>query len=123
MHERPELPGRDPREVEVGARGDGGRADRILVEQGDLAEVVTGAQRAALLAVDGHLRLPAEDDEEADAAVALHDDVRAGGDVPVAHLGGQPGEGLLVETREERDLLELLGRDGHAPTLPRSTSK
>src|SRR5215218_3422631 len=68
---------------------------------------VAGADRAPLLAVHRHGRLALEDDEEADAALALHDDVGAGRDAAVAHLRRDACEGLLVQALEERHLLEL----------------
>src|SRR5205807_10301625 len=102
--QRREDPGRHAGQLQVGAGGDRSRARAVARDQGDLAEVVARAERAARLAVDADLGLAVEDDEEADAGLALPDDLLAGGHAPLAHARGDLADGAVVEPAQERDV-------------------
>ena len=108
LHDRPERPAcdrpRDERRLGGDGRGAGGVDD-----QRDLAEVVAGAERPALLAVDRDLRRPLLDHEEADPLGAL-DRERAG---PAStwrsrHRAGDLAQLPVIQVGEQRDPAEQL---------------
>src|SRR6266516_3811330 len=70
LDQRAELPRRQAVAPAVGGRGDRRRAG-AAVDEGNLAEVVAGAERAALLPVDGDASLTGLEHEEADTARTL----------------------------------------------------
>src|SRR5581483_7756827 len=87
LDERLEVPGGHAVATHVGERGDRGRAVGSG-EKCDLTEVVAGADRADVVAVHRDVGLTLVDDEEAGAAGALLENDVAGGDVALAHGGG-----------------------------------
>src|SRR4051794_11846232 len=109
LHEALEVPRRHAEAAQLRVGGDGGRA-LVAVEQRHLAEVVARAQRADDAVADAHERLALDDDEEADAAASLDDDLLAGGERPLDQGLRQPPAVALRQLGEERDLLE--GVDG-----------
>ena len=114
LHERAELPGREPVAPQVG-RGRDRRGAHALVDEGHLAEVVAGPERAALLVPHGDVGVAFDDDEEAGAAEPLRRDRGALLEGALLHLVGERLEVLLAEVGEERHLPEsFLGRaSGH----------
>src|SRR5207249_6098286 len=73
LDERAEVPERHPVAAQVGLRCDR-RGSVDVGGQSDLAEVVSGPERAHVLAPDAHPRRPFVDHEEADSALALFGD-------------------------------------------------
>src|SRR4051794_39155898 len=115
--ERLELPRGQGGAAQGAAGGDGGRAARLVVEQPELAEVVAGLHRAALLTADRDVGLAVEDEEEADAAAALLDDhltvrVRA-----LTQAAGELLEVLVGHVRQQRDGPQRGGVDRHGRTV------
>src|SRR5205085_6431437 len=101
----------------VGLGGDRRRAVGAGQER-DLAEVVAGADRVSVLAVDEDVALALVDDEEARAARALFDDVPAGSDATLAHRTGDLLELALLEARKQRDPLQHVdSRPRHAAVI------
>src|SRR5205814_9930177 len=87
----------------------------------DLPEVVAGTDRADGLAVHGHFRLALFDDEESCAACSLLEEDVARGHAPLTHRGRDLLDLAVVEPREERNLLQHVGRGaGHAGVIHRS---
>src|SRR4051794_7421389 len=72
-----------------------------LVDERDLAERRARAERADGLALHGHCRLTALDDEEVEPVHALCRDGGSLGEMPLDELGGEPLRGLVVEVGEE----------------------
>src|SRR5918996_4862370 len=103
LDERAELPGRQPVAAEVGG-GHDGRAPRSLVDERDLAEEVTGAERRSLVAADADRRVPVGNDEEARSRAALLRDRGALGEGPLLEVAREPFELAVTELGEEGDL-------------------
>src|SRR5215207_5333620 len=99
------------------AFGSDGRGSGALRDQRDLAEVVARPEPALLLTVHRDLGVSVLDHEEADAALALAGDLLACGELPALHRLRDLLELLVVQVREERDVLEQLGGVlvGHRP--------
>src|SRR3954454_3094176 len=113
LDERSEVPRRHAVAEHVRPRRQRGGARR-LVDERDLAEVVAGPDRAFRLAADLHVGLALLDDEEADAAGALLRHGVAGPEAALAHAARDLLQLLVVEPREERDLLQHVdGGSGH----------
>ena len=79
-----------------------------LVDHGDVAEVVAGAEPAALLAVHLDDRLAALDHEEARDALALGHGHFAGREAVLLEGAAQALELTRLQLREERDTLQQL---------------
>ena len=77
-------------------------------DQRDLAEVRAGAERPPLLAVRRDLRRAGLDDEEADAVLAFLGDHVTRAVVPLLEERRDLGGLLVVQVREEVDLLQHL---------------
>src|SRR5436190_22533413 len=112
LDERPELPRRHAVADHVGAGRQGRGAGRV-VEERDLAEVVAGPDRSLRIAADGHFRLALLDDEEAGAAGPLLRQGVALAEAALPHAAGNLAELAVVEPREQRHLLQRVGRDAH----------
>ncbi len=112
-----ELPERHRVGGQIRICGDRCRA-RALVDQRDLAEVVAWAERAALLAADGHLGRALADDEEAGAALALRRDRVAGGVMSLLEGLGDPVQVARLQPGEQGHLgKRLCRRAGHDAIL------
>ena len=119
LDERAELPRGEPVAAQLAVGGDRGAAGAV-VDQGDLAEVIPGAELAALVAPRRHRGLTALDHEEARTGLALADDGAAGLEGAVLERAGDALELAAVEVREEGDPLQQLeGWSGHARILMR----
>src|SRR2546423_12303680 len=116
LHQRAELPRREAVAPAVAGRGDRRRAG-AAVDEGDLAEVVAGAERAALLAVDGHGGLAGLDYEEADAARAFVGQLLPFGERALGEVVREGLELLLGEAVKERDVLDQFDGSSHAAIL------
>src|SRR5262249_38739574 len=93
----------------VGLCGDR-RRTRAVRQQRDLAEVVAGSERAAVLASDRHPGLARLDHEEPDAALTFGSNGVSGTERALLHRPGDPLELPRLEAVEERDALEKVGR-------------
>src|SRR5919106_5715269 len=111
LHERTELPGREAVALEL-AVGLDRRGARPLGDQRDLAEMVAGAERADLLSADLDLGVALANDEEADAALALLRHGLARPERTLVHSARDRLQLARIEPREDRDVLEELGRLG-----------
>ena len=111
--ELPEVPERDHVAGEPRDRGHG-RRPRVLGDQGELAEVVSGPDPRDLVTVDGDGCLALGDDEEPDPAHRpLDDDVDARAELPHLHLSGEPRQLALAEPAEEPHPSEIVGDRRH----------
>src|SRR5690242_15389636 len=120
LDERPELPRGEAVADDFGLGGHGRRAQRLFVDQRDLAEVVARADLTAGLAVDVDAGRSLADDEEADAARSFRRDRVAGRETARLEGARDALEVLVGEALEERNLLEQLDRRfGHAAILCR----
>ena len=117
LDERAELPRGEPVAAQLAVGGDRGAAGAV-VDQGDLAEVIPGAELAAFVTPRRHRGLPALDHEEARTGLALPDDGAAGVERALLERARDSLELAAVEVREERDALQQLeGWSGHARIL------
>jgi len=92
---------------------------RLVVDQSDLAEVVTGTELATLLSVYVDARRPFADHEEADAGLAFGRHRVACLERPLLHGRGDAPQFLPVQVGEDRDALQKVGRRRcHARTMP-----
>src|SRR5579859_2053742 len=94
------------RRDQVGLGGDV-RAAALHVEQRHLAEVVARTEPAVTAVARGHLRLALEDDEEADAVLAVDDHLGACLMADLAHLPRQLLEIAFREPCEQSDRLQI----------------
>src|SRR5512132_4028240 len=116
-HERAEAPDRQGVAAHLRLCRDGRRASR-LVDERDLAERGARAERAHLVAVHGHRRLAALDDEEVQPAEALAGDLLARLERALDELVGEPQHAGVVEVGEERDAADEFGAGAcHAAIL------
>src|SRR5260370_26976955 len=123
LDERPEVPRRHAVADHVGRGGDR-RRPVGAGEEGDLAEVVAGADRAAGRALHGDPGLAGLDDEEAGAARALGGHRVAGGEAPLAQRPRDLVQLAVVEAAEQRHLLQHVGGGpGHGGVIPRNRSR
>src|SRR4051794_20230024 len=107
LHEAPEVPRGHAEAAQLRVGGDGGGA-LVAVQQRHLAVVLAGPERADDAIADAHDRLALDDDEEADAAPTLDDDLLAGRERPLVQGLRQPLAVALRELGEQRDPLEGL---------------
>ncbi len=102
----------------------GRRRARELVEQRHLAEDVAGPEHPKLLyatvAVLDDLDLPRADDEDANAGVALTDDLVTGGVLLLDRRIGDGLKRLLIEVLEPRHALEEVGVRRHGRDAKRT---
>src|SRR5262249_6519353 len=116
-HEVAEVEDAELREARVGDRDDRGRARRALVEQRELADVLARAEPGDGITAADHLDLAVEDEEERARGRPLPHHALARRDAALLHARSEPAPGPRAEAREQRDVAQAVGRDGHRPTL------
>src|SRR4029453_7615533 len=107
LDERPEFPGREAVAAELAVGRDCG-APRAVVDEGDFAEVVAGAELATLRAADRDRCLAALAQEESLSGSALVGGRRAGVEDALLERAREPVEVAALEVLEERDALQEL---------------
>src|SRR5579859_4058429 len=100
-------------EDQIGAGDDVGAA-ALVIEQRQLAEVITRAELAVAAVAGGDLRLALDDDQETHPVLALNEDLRAFLVADLAHLLGELLQVAFGQALEQADRLELHRRDSIA---------
>src|SRR5215212_9548974 len=116
LDERPELPGGQALAAQVGG-GDDGRGARAAVDQGDLAEVLAGTQRADDLAIDADGGIAVLDHEEADPTLPLRGDRVALTEAAFLHASRDLLQLLRLHPLEEGDARQRLHHVRHRAIL------
>ena len=95
------------------------RGPNALIQERDLAEVVTRSEPAPLVAADRDQRFPVLDHEEPHAALALGRDRVTGLEGALLHARRDPAQFLVVQVREDRHPLKEFGCAlCHVRTMP-----
>src|SRR5581483_1121223 len=107
LDERFELPTGEAVRDAV-ARRSHRRGPDAAVDQGDLAEVVAGAERASIGSLDRHLGRARFEHEEPGTAGSLRRQLLPVGELSLGELRREAAQLLLGQRLEERDVLEDL---------------
>src|SRR4051794_8298412 len=110
--ERSQVGTRDHDEFHRRRGGDSGCADALFLEYANLAEELVGAESVSRLAANVDVRGPLAGDKELVGEIPLARQALPLRDVDLVGVLGDPCPLALVEVREQRHLLDLLGVQG-----------